>query len=565
MKATSLLTLLLLMLAPGLAQAQTPAWQTAAAVGGTGQSDVKATATDALGNVYVVGDFSGTISPGSTTLTSYPGMDVFVAKWNTSVQRFEWAVQIGGAGQEAAAGIALSGANLYVTGVYYGGFTSGSTVLPNASGNGEVFIAKLTDLGTTAAFGWAVRAGGDGTDSPMALAAAGSSVYLTGQFSSGTATFGPLSVTNTTPIVSGVHSNQMFVTRLTDTGAGASFAWARSADTTLPTALAVSGSSVYVAGTFYKSGASFDGLTVGNANPSGSVDVFVAKLQDTGTAGTFVWAQGAGGMEADVASALAVQGSSVYVAGSFGSPTMSFGGATISNTAAGVGSTDVFVTRLVDAGPSASFAWARAAGGSGSDYARALATRGNAVYVAGFFQGSTAVFGSTTLSSTSGSSTFVARLTDTGSAAAFAWAQQSTGPAPTQAMALALAGSMLYVGGSLSPLGAQFGSIALTTPTTTAAAYLAGLTDPIPTPATGATTFALTVYPNPAHGSAVLGLPAALGAARVMLLDARGKILRTQPAPAATTTLSLAGLPAGLYLLRVQAGAATATRRLMVQ
>jgi len=79
----------------------------------------------------------------------------------------------------------------------------------------------------------------------------------------------------------------------------------------------------------------------------------------------------------------------------------------------------------------------------------------------------------------------------------------------------------------------------------------------------------LAVYPNPAHGRATIQLPALPGAttATLTVLDALGRTLRIQPAALnAKAELDLAGLPAGLYAVRVQAGGSTtATRRLVVE
>lgn len=77
--ASRLTALLLLLLNSVLAQAQAPVWQTAIATGGGG-SRVEATVTDASGNVYVAGGFSGTVNFGNTTLVSAGSSDIFVAK-----------------------------------------------------------------------------------------------------------------------------------------------------------------------------------------------------------------------------------------------------------------------------------------------------------------------------------------------------------------------------------------------------------------------------------------------------------------------------------------------------
>ena len=111
---------------------------------------------------------------------------------------------------------------------------------------------------------------------------------------------------------------------------------------------------------------------------------------------------------------------------------------------------------------------------------------------------------------------------------------------------------------------------------TTAAAVLAGRfylnLAPAAAPlASAAQAFAaaLAVYPNPATGgTATVAVPALAGAATATLTlrDALGHLVRTQTVPTGgPARLSVAGLAAGVYALRVQAGAASAVRKLVVE
>jgi hypothetical protein len=78
---------------------------------------------------------------------------------------------------------------------------------------------------------------------------------------------------------------------------------------------------------------------------------------------------------------------------------------------------------------------------------------------------------------------------------------------------------------------------------------------------------ALALYPNPTRErQATLLLPAGTGTGHVQVLDALGRLVRQQALNGSpTTTLQLAGLPAGVYLVRVQAGNEQATRRLTLE
>ncbi|MBO2010676.1 hypothetical protein [Hymenobacter negativus] len=100
--------------------------------------------------------------------------------------------------------------------------------------------------------------------------------------------------------------------------------------------MTVSGTSVYVTGAFNSNTVSFGPSILTNVNVSTSTsaataDVFVAKLTDAGNSGNFVWTQRAGGVRDDIATALVVSGTSVYVTGYCYSLAASFGNTTLTN------------------------------------------------------------------------------------------------------------------------------------------------------------------------------------------------------------------------------------------
>lgn len=75
------------------------------------------------------------------------------------------------------------------------------------------------------------------------------------------------------------------------------------------------------------------------------------------------------------------------------------------------------------------------------------------------------------------------------------------------------------------------------------------------------------LYPNPAHGTATLVLPAKLEATAATLHDALGRTVRcyTLPASAELHPLDVNGLPAGVYALRVASAQGAVVRRLVVE
>ncbi|TGE20472.1 T9SS type A sorting domain-containing protein [Hymenobacter aquaticus] len=72
-------------------------------------------------------------------------------------------------------------------------------------------------------------------------------------------------------------------------------------------------------------------------------------------------------------------------------------------------------------------------------------------------------------------------------------------------------------------------------------------------------------WPVPAHGTLHLSLDAAAQPRTVQLLDALGRAVLTQPVSSQQLALPLAGLPAGLYVLRVDYAEGTVTRRVVVE
>ena len=144
-------------------------------------------------------------------------------------------------------------------------------------------------------------------------------------------------------------------------------------------ALAVNGTSVYVGGTFTGTSVKFGSITLNNT-AGGSYDGFVAKLVDNTSSASFSWAQQISGSYSEGVKALAVSGSNVYAAGDFsgsgsGANASTFGSLTLNASGGG----DVFVAKLVDAGTTASYSWAKGAGGSSAEAANALAVSGTSV------------------------------------------------------------------------------------------------------------------------------------------------------------------------------------------
>jgi hypothetical protein len=294
-------------------------------------------------------------------------------------------------------------------------------------------------------------------------------------------------------------------------------------------------------------------------------DGYVAKLTDAGPAGTFTWAQQVAGGGAR-ASALAVNGASVYVAGVFHRPA-TFGSPQLTSA----GGFDAFVAKVTDAGATAGFTWAQQAGGADADSATALAVRGHHVVVAGTFSRSAARFGATSLVNSGLRDVFVAKLLDAGPTAGFAWAQAAGGAADDYATAVALSGTAVYVAGAIGPPAAFGGLTVAAPANGQAGflADLADAALAATAPALAGHAF--TLAPNPARDRTTVYLAAVPGAtsATLVLTDALGRTVRRHAAALSASglrhELSLTGLAPGVYVLRTDAGGSSAVRRVVVE
>ena len=160
------------------------------------------------------------------------------------------------------------------------------------------------------------------------------------------------------------------------------------------------------------------------------------------------------------------------------SPSLYFGPSVeLFNT--GSSTNDGFIGKYTDGGASATLVWAKNVGGdSGSEQVAGLAASGSNVYAVGYFGSTTATFDSFSRSTTAGA-VFVAKLADAGTTAAYTWVEQGLGTGGSQANAVALAGTTLYLGGYAVP-PVTFGGQGLAAMATAQVSFVASLSDTPP-------------------------------------------------------------------------------------
>ncbi len=115
--------------------------------GGGGTDYGQAIATDATGNSFVTGYYEATATFGSTALTSAGGTDIFVTQYNSNGDVLV-AKSAGGTGGDQGFGIGVDQVGeAYVTGIFRGPGTFGTTILQSNTNTVDLFIGKFGTTG----------------------------------------------------------------------------------------------------------------------------------------------------------------------------------------------------------------------------------------------------------------------------------------------------------------------------------------------------------------------------------------------------------------------------------
>jgi uncharacterized protein (AIM24 family) len=348
---------------------------------------------DANGNVFVTGDFHGTVNFDGISKTSVDGSaDIFVAKYNGSGV-IQWVQTAGGSSFDAGADITIDASgNAFVTG-YFQETANFGAVSKTSAGSTDIFVAKYNSSGVLQ---FVQTAGGTGFDIGSGIAVDGSGKPIVTGYFQETANFGAISKTST-------GSGDIFVAKYDPVGV--SWSWVQTAGGTSfdngdGVAVDASGS-IFISGHFQGT-ADFNGTSKTSVGDS---DIFVAKYNNSGTV---QWVQTAGGTSLDSSSEIALDTSgNVFITGSF-EETASFGN--ISKTSAG--NADIFVTKYDNSG---AVQWVQTAGGTSSPIS--VSDRGTGIvvdangnaFITGYFVG-TANFGAISKTANAFEDFFVARI-----------------------------------------------------------------------------------------------------------------------------------------------------------
>ncbi len=241
--------------------------------------------TNALGNIVVAGEFSGTKDfdpgPGVFNLTAtVGGADIYILKLD-GLGNFVWAKSVGGPNSELDGAVALDPTgNVYATGRFAltGDFDPGPATFNLTSfGGTDIFVVKLNASGV---FTWAKQMGGILNDAPLDITADASGNVLTTGIFNDVADFDP-GVATFNLTTNG--SNDIFISKLNTDG---DFVWAVGFGSSTSEDRG-NGISVDLAGNVYATG-NFQGQVDFDPGPGvaillhGNTSIFVLKFGPAG-------------------------------------------------------------------------------------------------------------------------------------------------------------------------------------------------------------------------------------------------------------------------------------------
>ncbi|MCP5432794.1 MAG: hypothetical protein H6923_05940 [Alphaproteobacteria bacterium] len=327
-----------------------------------------AAARDSQGNVYVVGNATG----GLNAEPVKGAQDVFLTKYD-STGHLVWTRLLGAADSAQGFGVAVDGSD----NVIVAGSVSGELSSTAVGGGLDGFVTKFSSAGAEI---FTRQTSPFLDDEALSVTAdATGAIYVGGTTKGG--------------IASGFSSAGGRDATVTKLNADGSLAYHRQFGTTgddRANAVAL---------------ASDGGLLVASVENGHGI---LRKYDSADGVSSALWSIDLGDLQNGTISGIAVDGSNVYVAGSTANASLDAGGAaSINGTFAGA--QDGFLTRVDDAGSSASAAYTTYIGTGATDRIRGVAAAGGKVYVAGDTQGD---LGAAKVGTVNG---FAAQLDQTGS------------------------------------------------------------------------------------------------------------------------------------------------------
>ena len=384
-------------------------------IGGSGDEFANSVALDASGNVYVTGNFNGTVDldPGAgvVNVTTAGDEDFYIVKLDAS-GNYVWGINMGSWSTDQALALHIDGSsNVYVTGNFRGtvDFDPGAGTAELTGSNMDMYILKLDASGN---YLWARDVGSD-TPSNFAggktVTTDASGNVLIGGFFQGTIDLDPGAGSATFTSA----GDDGCIIKLNSSGG---YVWSRTLGSTGQDI--INDIKTDASGNVYSTGYYFESADF-NPHPSSGYylfcsmyDAFAWKLD---AAGDFIWAKDWGGVNMDLGSSLYVDASgNVFITGFF-SGTVDFDpSVTGSYPLASSGfSDDAFILKLNSSGD---FQMAIPVGGNDMERGLSIKLDGSGmIYLTGYY-GLTVDFdqgpGTYNLTSAGGSDVFIAKYSE---------------------------------------------------------------------------------------------------------------------------------------------------------
>lgn len=521
------------------------------------------------GDIIGAGFFSHNITfPGYPTVTSPNGLSqLFVIRYSEGCGSV-WMVNLGElvSGSESVPDMVVDASgNIFIT-----GFISTTTTFGAFTLNGPAaYILKLDGNTGNVLAAYSSSVSNSASGRALALDASGN-VYMTGQFQT-TLQFGSL------PVLTSAGGTDVFVVRFPNTLAAP--VWSSSfgsASFDYAAGIGLSSTSVLYVGANIGGTMTIGTNTFTNTGASTN-DIFIGRFNNA----TGVYVNSSGRMEGNGSTSCTMNDMIVDAAGNvYFTGTFNTSFTTLTAT-----SNDAFISRWL--ATSLANSWARKMGGTGSDQGFALSFDGAGnIYATGTYSG-TAAFTGFTPSSLSTGTVYVVKLT---TANVGSFATTSTNGSPNSASSACIAartGGNAFVGGSFSGT-VTFGSTPITSTATNA--YLARVNGSsgaffrlidsdeeeetlVQTEEAETRTLVsevsdseIQVFPNPTSGEVFLQLATVPeNEVQLQIFDSFGKLREVnQTQTSNVIRLDLAGLPSGVYLIRIVNGTTIDYKRVTV-
>ncbi len=545
--------------------------------GGSNSENAMAVRTDASGNIYTTGQFTGTVDfdPGAgvSTLTSIAsGYDMYISKFD-AYGNFIWAKQLAtqpgsASSTNRADGLVIDNqGNLYVSGAFYQtvDFDPGAGLSTLTTGiYAEKFVLKLNTCGE---FVWVRKHGisSAGTTADIAIDNA-NNIYLAGPLPNATITIGTFTITS-------AGNWDGYVAKMDVLG---NFLWAKRIGSSgvdyFTDVKTNSTGSVILTGLFSNT-VDFDpNAGVANLTSAGSYDAFVLTLD---ASGNYVWAKRTGNAGDDAARELVITGTNDIILMGDYTGTVDFDPNAGVQNLTSAGGKDISVLRLSSAG---NYVWAGSMGSATDNYGRAMSIdAANNVYVSGDYSSGTLdvdpTAGVFNLGGSSGS--YISKIN---SSNAFVWGKKIDA-AYISAMwnnsnnDLVIAGAFtgttdfdinagvinLSSNGSTDAFIAKYCASNLLRVANTEEEESVAINT-----SAEITAGDVLIYPNPSLGQVFVSVPTGWNESSITVYNSFGQVVMTGETGAEhNTALSLESLKDGLYFITVSNNEHTITQKLI--